>query len=263
MTNLRTLIAVGEKQDVSKLASLIAANPILDLIAVCPYGNALDAIAAHNIDLVILDIDAEEAQAFELSGHLQRGNSFIPATIFVGSEASYAARAFDVRATDYVLKPLEKGRFAIAVDYAVDHVIRHRAAMQQKKITSTRNYSDLEVKRNRHKPSHASRIVVRDAGRIQLIKVENIEIVEADGRDCLIHHNRLKHRVVGPLRHLAERLSVDSFIQISRSILVNIDRITELQEMCKGRLIVVMRSGHELSISRRFRSRVMQQLTVN
>jgi DNA-binding LytR/AlgR family response regulator len=66
--------------------------------------------------------------------------------------------------------------------------------------------------------------------------------------------------VDGPLAELAERLCADRFVQVSRSSLINIDSIAQLQEMFKGDLVAVMKSGQEVPVSRRFRTQVMDRL---
>jgi two-component system LytT family response regulator len=262
MRRLRTLIAINEKQDVSALSALLATNPKLDLITACSYSDALDAIAECDVDIVVFDIDDAEGEAFDLASTLRCEIFSNPVTIFIASEAAHAARAFDMRVVDYILKPYDEPRLAKAIDYAVvEHVTRRKLVEEQ--VASTHDHLRLEGKHNRNESPHAPRIAVREAGRIQLLKVENIDRVEAEGRECVIHHNQTKHRIAGPFRRLAERLSVESFVQINRSILVNSNRIVELQEMCKGHLIAIMRNGDELPVSRRFRSRVLQQLDIS
>ena len=88
---------------------------------------------------------------------------------------------------------------------------------------------------------------------------EQIEWIEADGRDCVLHCGSREHRVDGPFADLAARLS-DRFVQVSRSSLVNIDSIAQLQEMFKGDLVAVMKSGQEVPVSRRFRTQVLERL---
>ena len=84
--------------------------------------------------------------------------------------------------------------------------------------------------------------------------------IEADGRDCLLHCGAKTHRIDGPLAELAARLCNDRFVQVSRSSLVNIDSIAELQEMFKGDLVAIMKSGDEVPVSRRFRTQVLDRL---
>ena len=96
--------------------------------------------------------------------------------------------------------------------------------------------------------------VVRDNGRYLIVRNEQIDWIEADGRECVLHCGNKQHRVDGPLTELAERLCADRFVQVSRSSLLNIDSIAQLQEMFKGDLVAVMKGGHEVPVSRRFRS---------
>jgi DNA-binding LytR/AlgR family response regulator len=101
---------------------------------------------------------------------------------------------------------------------------------------------------------------VRENGRYLIVRNEQVDWIEADGRDCVLHCGSQAHRVDGPLTELAERLCADRFVQVSRSSLLNIDSIAQLQEMFKGDLVAVMKGGQEVPVSRRFRTQVMDRL---
>ena len=101
---------------------------------------------------------------------------------------------------------------------------------------------------------------MRENGRYLIVRNEQVDWIEADGRDCVLHCGSKLHRVDGPLAELAERLCADRFVQVSRSSLLNIDSIAQLQEMFKGDLVAVMKSGQEVPVSRRFRTHVMDRI---
>ena len=104
------------------------------------------------------------------------------------------------------------------------------------------------------------RLVVREHGRLHILRDDQIDWIEAEGRRCVLHCGNVQHRVDGPLTSLGARLRENCFVQVSRSVLVNVDRIRELQEMFKGNLVAVMKGGSEVAISRRFRTRVLVRL---
>jgi two-component system LytT family response regulator len=91
-----------------------------------------------------------------------------------------------------------------------------------------------------------SRIVVRDSGRIHVIKVRDIEWISACGNYVEIHagETRCLHR--GGLRELLERLSTDQFVRLQRSLAVHRDKVCQVETVGKGRYLLHMRSGASL-----------------
>ena len=103
-------------------------------------------------------------------------------------------------------------------------------------------------------------LIVREHGRLHLVRDQQIDWIEADGRYCVLHCAGSRHRVSGPLTELGARLRSERFVQVNRSALINVDRIQELQEMCKGDLTAVMKGGAEVAVGQRFRTRVLRRL---
>ena len=88
------------------------------------------------------------------------------------------------------------------------------------------------------------------------IRSETVDWVEADGNYVRIHAGAEAHYVRETLAALEAQLPNDNFIRISRSLLVNLDRVKELQPLFYGDYVVVLHDGSKLNMSRNYRDRL-------
>src|SRR5688572_30922719 len=108
---LRAMIVDDEPLARRRLRSLLAGESDVEIIG--EYGNGRDAVAAIRElkpDLVFLDIQMPELDGFGVVREV--GVSEMPAVVFVTAYDEYALKAFDVHAFDYLLKPVDRERFA-------------------------------------------------------------------------------------------------------------------------------------------------------
>lgn len=263
MARLQTLIAEDEELARSRLTRLVEEHAGLELVSACRNGTeALEELTAHRVDIALLDIEMPGLNGIALSRHLHSSGATRPAIVFVTAHAQFAVDAFEVRATDYLLKPFDQPRFDKAMHAAMEHLRMQRAVVQSDRIRSLLDEPDASTKEespdtHRHAPG---RVVVRCGGRMQIVRSSEVDWIEADGRSCILHSGRSRHNVDGPLFEIAERLGEASFARVGRSAVINIERIAELQEMFKGNLIAVLKNGDEVAVSRRYRTRVMECL---
>jgi DNA-binding LytR/AlgR family response regulator len=183
-----------------------------------------------------------------------------PVVVFVTAHKRFAFDAFKVHAADYLLKPFDRARLEEALGIARERLRAREAIGLAERIQAVVGDAAESRAAAEQKAAPAGRFVVRDNGRFLIVRSEQIDWIEADGRDCVLHCGSKNHVVDGPLAELAERLCADRFVQVSRSSLINIDSIAQLQEMFKGDLVAVMKSGQEVPVSRRFRTQVMDRL---
>lgn len=118
---IRLLVADDEPLARARLRELVADDPELEIVGEC--GNGADAVAAIrrlDPDLVLLDIHMPEMDGLEVVRTV--GVDRMPVVVFVTAHEQYAVRAFDVRAADYVLKPVDDEQFAEALQRAKQQV---------------------------------------------------------------------------------------------------------------------------------------------
>jgi two-component system, LytTR family, response regulator len=119
---IRLLVADDEPLARARVRELVADDPEIEIVGEC--GNGLDAVAAIerlDPDLVLLDIHMPELDGFEVVDAV--GVDRMPVVVFITAHEQYARRAFDVRAVDYVLKPVDERRFAEVLARAKEQVL--------------------------------------------------------------------------------------------------------------------------------------------
>jgi DNA-binding LytR/AlgR family response regulator len=261
MRRLGVLVVEDEQLARERLARLVAEQADFELLAAC--GNCDEAIrivASQPVDIALLDIQMPGISGLEFSERLKGAGGETPVVVFVTAHKRFAFDAFKVHAADYLLKPFDRARLEEALGIARERLRAREAIGLAERIQAVVGDAAEPRAAAEQKAAPAGRFVVRDNGRFLIVRSEQIDWIEADGRDCVLHCGSRNHVVDGPLAELAERLCADRFVQVSRSSLINIDSIAQLQEMFKGDLVAVMKSGQEVPVSRRVRTQVMDRL---
>lgn len=231
---IRTVIADDELLARKKLHILLGHEPGLNVVAECKTGDeAVAALQSLRPDLLFLDIQMPAADGFEVLQTVPAAAR--PLVIFTTAHDKYAIRAFEARALDYLLKPFDRERLHSAVERVRGEFGRRMPAT-----------SDLL-----HKNDH--RFVFKSGGRILFLDVEEIDWIEASANYVRLHAGRESYSLRETIAHILERLHVHPFVRIHRSLIVNINRIKELQPCNSGEYIVVLKDGKELSCSRSYR----------
>ncbi|HYK00683.1 MAG TPA: LytTR family DNA-binding domain-containing protein [Thermoanaerobaculia bacterium] len=218
----------------------------LEVIGECGDGAAaIDAITGLAPDLVFLDIQMPEVGGFDVVEAI--GVARMPAVVFVTAYDEHALRAFDVHAVDYVLKPIDRHRFRTAVERA-----RRRLADAPGQLDRRIAAALGELGRPAH--DYAKRLAIKGDGRVILVDVDEVDRLETAGNYVEVHSGARHHLVRETMASLEARLDPARFVRVSRSSIVNADRVRELQPMFNGDFVVVLRDGTKVAGSRRYRA---------
>ena len=160
---LRVLIVDDEALARERLRTLLARESGVEIIGECASGaEAVSAIQAQRPDLVFLDIQMPELDGF---GVLRELGTALPAVVFVTAFDSYAVKAFEVHALDYVLKPFKPARLRQALERALAQRAEKDSAGRD--ATSDRLLALLEQHTSRQETAYLSRIAVRTGDRVR------------------------------------------------------------------------------------------------
>ena len=249
---LRTLIVDDEPLAREGIQMLLATDPEVVAADECADGKAaVDVIIKKKPDLVFLDIQMPEMDGFEVLRAV--GVERMPNTIFVTAFDKYALRAFEVHALDYLLKPYSNERFFRALE---------RAKTQIK----LRNHNDVSSQLSallghlKGGGDRVERLVVKTAGRISFLNVEEIDWFEAADTYVRMHVGRESHLVRGTMTALEATLDPKKFLRIHRSTIVNLQRVKELQPLFHGEYVVTLRNGTRLTSGRSYRAKLQPLL---
>jgi len=215
------------------------------------------AINTFSPDLIFLDIQMPEMDGFDV---LQRvGPEHIQGIIFVTAFDQYALKAFDVHALDYLLKPFDDERFARALERAKSQI-----AAREINQLSERLLALLEEREGaKREEKYLTRLMIKASSRVMLLKVEEIDFIEADGNYAKLHAGRKTHLLREKMNDLEGRLDPARFVRIHRSVIVNLDRIKEMHPHFNGDYVVVLEDGRQLRLSRTRREHLEARLRVN
>jgi len=214
----------------------------IEIVGECRNGReAVAAIRRTAPDLVFLDLQMPGLGGFDVVAEI--GPERMPMVVFVTAHDEHAIRAFEVQAVDYLLKPIDEGRFGRALD-------RVRSRMSERADGSfSRRLAALLA------AGTAQRIAVRDRGRIVLLAAKDIDCVEAEGDYASLRVGEKTYLVRETMGAMEARLGA-GFLRIHRSAIVNAARIRELRPQPNGEFVVVLHSGLELRASRGYADRL-------
>lgn len=257
---IRTLIIDDEPLARKRIARLLEDREDYELAG--EYGRARDGLLAMkelDPDLVFLDIQMPEMTGFELLEALDRDAP--PVVIFVTAHSEHALKAFDFQALDYLLKPFDNERFETTLARATATIRSEEAlGLRNELLRLFRDHWVVdeemldEGSRSPSIPNRTlDRIVIREGDRIFFQRVDEIDWIEAADYNVRIHVGEDVHQMRDSLANFEERLDPKRFARIHRSVIVNIDRIRELQPYFNGAYLVILEDGTELRLSRRRR----------
>ena len=247
---IRVLLVDDEPLARERLRKLLENEAEVELVGECADGaSALAAIRREMPDLVFLDVQMPELDGFGVLSQLDPERR--PAVIFVTAHDQFALKAFDVHAIDYLLKPLDKDRLKTALRRATDTLRQHQTGDLTARLTAL-----LADVRPAAKSAHLERIAVKSSGRVVFVKVEEIDWVEAADNYVSLHVGGEQHLHRETMSSLEAQLDPGKFMRISRSTIVNVDRIKELQPLFHGEYTVILRNGTRLTLSRSYREKL-------
>jgi len=257
------------------------------IVAECGDGaSAVEAIRRYGPDVVFLDVQMPGLDGFVVLERIEAAT--MPVVVFVTAFDSHAIRAFEVHALDYVLKPFPDERLVAALDRARAAIQERRNGELGRRLAEFVQHwqagalsaghetfgSDLaamapsgDVSRERlgpsietehevvepHRPgspSYIGRFAVRSDGRVRFVAAADVDWIEADGNYMVLHVGETRHRLRASLAGLTEGLDPKQFVRIHRSVIVNVDRIREVQPWFGGDYIAILRTGAKLRVSR-------------
>jgi two-component system LytT family response regulator len=209
---------------------------------------ALDKIARHQPDLVLLDLQMPVMGGLDVIRNL-KGGKHVPVIVIVTAFDKFALQAFDAGAIDYLLKPVGHQRLAEAVDRAKR--VTGRGAIE--KLAQLQELADpLGAPRTK-------RIVGRAGEEFFLLSAEEIYAFQAEGVVVWIVTAKHKYEATQTLKVLEERLRSTSFRRIHRNAIVNVDHVRKMSALSSQRWLITLTNDQEFIASKR-QARSVRQL---
>jgi two-component system, LytTR family, response regulator len=236
---IRAVIVDDEELARQVLREFISAHSEIELIAECANGfEAVKIVTEQKPDLMFLDIQMPKLDGFEVLELVGDDT----AVVFVTAYDSYAIKAFEVHAVDYLLKPFGADRFEAALK-------RAKGRLAGKLPESAPNASELAVAA-RPPAQFLDRIAVRDGTRVYIIPLAKLDYAEAQDDYVALAAEGKKHLKQQTISSLESALDPSRFMRIHRSYIVNLERVARVEPYSKDSYIAVLANGAQLPVSR-------------
>ncbi len=212
-------------------------------------GRASEAIKLINDkkpDLIFLDVQMPGKDGFEVLEKI----SHEPFVIFCTAYDKYAIKAFEKNTIDYLLKPLDKNRFDLAVSKAIERI-----------NNNDKNFERLidEISQQQSQ-SYTANLFVQKSEKLVNLAVSSIICLEASGDYTIISTATDQFVSSSGISKLATRLDPTIFIRIHRSTIININHLQELEKHANGGLSVVMVNKKGYSVSRSYAKTIREMI---
>lgn len=240
---MRALIVDDERLARKELTNLLQEFQEIEIIGEAV--NAEDAeekINSLKPDLLFLDIQMPGKTGFELLESLDS----VPDVVFTTAYDEYALKAFDYNAMDYLLKPIEPDRLKETVSKLINR------AAKQEVVTEAQS----------QKLGPSDRVFVKDGDKCWFVKLENIRLFESDGNYIKIYFDNFKPMIHKSLNALDEKLDDRSFFRASRKHIINLTWVESIESWFNGGLMVVLRGGDKVEVSRRQAARFKEMMSL-
>lgn len=231
---LKTLLIDDEPLAISRLRRLLTKHSdMFDVVGDAPNGaEGLTLIEAERPDVIFLDIEMPLLNGFEMLSRL----TAMPLVIFATAFDQYAIRAFEENSVDYLLKPIEADRLARTA-------AKIRALIEQTTPgphTNPMTDSVMRLLAQMQPKKEVYSISVKTGEKIRLVPLSDIAYFEAEDKYVfLATTDGQKFLTTYTLTTLAEKLP-DTFVRVSRSVMVNRFRIAEIHRHFDGKYMLAM-----------------------
>lgn len=227
---MKALIIDDERIARQELRRLLAAHPEIEIAGeACAGQEALELIGRLAPDVLFLDVRMPGMNGFDLLERLDD----VPQVVFTTAYDEYALRAFEVSALDYLVKPVAPARLKSAV-----------------------------AKLRPRSPSRLERVFVKEGDRCWLVRVADIFLLESEGNYTRLHFGNDRPLILRSLAALQERLDPAIFFRAGRRHVVNLKWVERVEPAVGGNLLVVLRGGSTVEMSRRQSARFQEALSL-
>ena len=259
MRKLRTLLVDDEALSRRGLELRLRMAGDVEIVGQCTNGReALNAIREQKPDLVFLDIQMPGLSGFDVLAELQPHE--LPMIVFVTAYDRFAVQAFEARAIDYVLKPVDDERLAATLAH-VRELTEQRAAVAERNqlvhlLAELRGSGELETNEAVSEPQVPNWLPIRNGRETVRVPVQAIEWVDAAGDYLCIHADGHTHILRATMREMENLLDPRLFQRVHRSTIVNLSRVKSLRAHMNGEYFLRLEGGQELKLSRTYRDKV-------
>ena len=257
---IRTILVDDESLAIQGLALRLQAHEDVEIVETCTNGReAIRAIKTHKPDLVFLDIQMPGFDGFSVVQGMMEVEP--PLFIFVTAYSDHAIRAFEAQAVDYLMKPVEEGRLADALDRVRQRLTEKRQGQEVEKLrevlaeVAPQAMTDFAASEDGAPASNRFEklINIKDRGQIFRVDVDSIERIDAAGDYMCIYTADNSLILRETMKDLEKRLDPRNFQRVHRSTIVNLSQVRQVKPHTNGECFLMLESGAQVKVSRSYR----------
>ena len=241
---IRSLIVDDEVLARTRMARLLSKDPEVEVSGECRNGReAADFLAANNVDVVFLDIQMPGESGFDLIDRVSVRK--MPITVFVTAHNSYALKAFEVHALDYLTKPVEEERLMSSLQRVKERIALKASGLSEETLRSLLTNLGPRVAAAEYR----NRLLLPDGAKTLLLDVDQIMWIEAADYCVSIYTGHKEYLLRESMKELAYTLDPKKFVRIHRSVIVNLSCIREVIREGRGEGTAILANGRRLRMS--------------
>ncbi|MGJ8682643.1 LytR/AlgR family response regulator transcription factor [Paraglaciecola sp.] len=268
---ISTVIVDDEPLARKGLSLRLAEFESIELVGECKNGlEAVSLIPQIRPDLVFLDIQMPGLNGFQVLSKLRELKQPIPMVVFVTAFDSYAIKAFEVHALDYILKPVDEVRLKEAIDKVLANLaIKQQDGTNEKLAKLVADFTGDDCEDILRKlangevltsSSFPDVLAIKDGSEVTRVPVAEVQWIDAAGDYMCVHTADKTHIMRRTMKELENDLDPKRFVRVHRSAIVNIQYVQKLVSHISGEYHLILSNGEELKVSRSHRDRVKQMI---
>lgn len=267
LQKIKTIIVDDEPLARKGLRLRLEKHDDVEVVSECQNGlDAVSLISQHRPDLVFLDIQMPGLNGFQVIHKLRELKQPIPMIVFVTAYDSYAIKAFDVHALDYLLKPADDERLKDALDKVREYFTNQHQDEQSRKLVNLvaeltgddceeilRKLASGETVETNKYPDV---LAIKDGSEVTRVAVSDIQWIDAAGDYMCVHALDGMHIMRKTMKELEQELNPQLFVRVHRSAIANIRFVKKLVSHISGEYHLILQNDTELKVSRSHRDKV-------
>jgi two-component system, LytTR family, response regulator len=212
----------------------------MSVIAECENAIELQALlSTQAVDLIFLDIEIQDTNGFDLLKKIQPP---IPQIVFVTAYSEFAAKAFDVEALDYLVKPFTPERFRLALDKARKKIFTLEPSQISSKFIQS--------------------LAVRIGRNTRLIETNEIDFIHSQANYIEVHAGPHSYSLRQPISWIQEQLDPKKFIRVHRSYIVKINCIKSITHLSSGKYSLLLNNGKSIQCGRTYKMKLKEVIHI-
>ncbi|WP_430967343.1 LytR/AlgR family response regulator transcription factor [Spongiimicrobium sp. 2-473A-2-J] len=245
---LRCIIIDDEYLARQRLVKLLAEETEVIIVAECKNGaEALEKIGLKEPDLIFLDVQMPDMNGFAVLQKLKK----LPYVIFTTAYDTYALKAFEINAVDYLLKPFDEERLRIALQRMFELKRKEKASVLEAKIQQLLNTLSEE------EDTYRTSFEIKKNGRVLSVRTEDIVSIRSSGNYVELFTEEKKYLFRATMNAVEGELDPFTFLRVHRSAILNKHYIQSCAYTGNSEYKVRLKTGGEVVSGRSYKEKVI------